>query len=850
MVGDFCMARVSAFRLSLSFFLFFSLAVVAQAAQPTCTLSTTNQTVTICTPANGATVSTTFHVNAGATDSNTVSWIGLWVNTQPIVTQNGSVLDANVTLAAGNNQRFVVEAKDSTGAVFKTVYSINISGQSSYSISPQNPTVSEGATLQFTASTASTWSATCGTIDSTGLFTAPLTQPSCSVTGKASDGSGQASTSITISSPITITPSSTSTNVNQTQQFSANESVTWSASCGSINSSGLFTAPSSAGTCTITATASSGTAYTAEATDNVTGSAPSGLNYTTWKFDNARDGLNSKETVLTPANVNATKFGQIFSTALDARVWAQPLYVSGVTIGGVKHNVVYVATANDTVYAVDGDKGTVLWKKSLLVNGEQPGTGSALHSSVLPIVGITGTPVIDPASGTLYVVTHSGTSSGVFTHRLHALNITSGAEKFGAPIVINTGGWDSKQHLQRPGLLLANGNVYIAFGSNEDITPYHGWVFAYNAGTLHLVEVWNDTLGADSGGIWMGASGIPADSSGNLFLTTGNGDWNGTTQMGQSAVKLNGSLNVLDYFTPINHNTESRDDKDLGSGGVLLLPTLSGTHPHEAISCSKLNVVYVLDRDNMGQIGSTKDDVVQQITGQLGGTSGVQNGDKCFSTPAYWNNNVYFSGNNDVLKQFTLNPSTGLLSTTPVHKGTHSYQFPAAQPVISSNGNSNAVLWAFDWKAGTLQAYNASSLGSPIYSSGALGTGIKWTTPTVINGHVYVGLQNKVVGLGLKSGGGGGGTCSAPSSPGAVVCAPTAGQSTTSPVTVQAAGKAASGSVNHMEIWVDGKKINDYAGSTVNTTVSLATGSHALTAVEVDSTGAFLKSTPVSFTVH
>ena len=449
--------------------------------------------------------------------------------------------------------------------------------------------------------------------------------------------------------------------------------------------------------------------------------------------------------------MNSSSFGQIFSTALDARVWAQPLYMIGLTIGGAKHNVVFVATANDSVYAVDGDKGTVLWKKSLLGSGEKAPSSKTLHSSVQPIIGITGTPVIDPSTGTLYAVTDSETASSTFAHRLHAISVTTGAEKFGGPVVINTGSWDSSQHLQRPGLLLANGNVYIAFSSNEDVEPYHGWVFAYNASTLNLVTAWNATAGAKAGGIWMGGSGIPADNSGHLFFTTGNGDWNGSTALGQSAVELNGTLAVLDYFTPVNHKTESTDDKDLGSGGVLLLPTLAGAHPHEAVLCSKLNTVYVIDRDNMGQIGSTSDDVVQHVDGQLGGTSGVQNGDKCFSTPAYWNNNLYFIGNNDVIKQFTLNPSTGLISTTPVHKGSFAFQFPGGQPVVSSNGNSNAIVWSIDWKSGTLRAFNATDVSKTLYTSGSLGTGIKFTVPTVINGHVYVGLGNKVVGMGLRA---------------------------------------------------------------------------------------------------
>lgn len=836
-------------RSSLLGLCLFTLCLTVQShAQATCKLSSTNRTVTICTPANGATVGTTFHVNAGTTDSLGIQYIEAYVANVRYVIQHQNFLDATITVPAGTKVNLTVQAHDTGGVTFKQSYIINVSAGTTYSISPQNPTVSEGANQKFTGSVASTWAATCGSITSGGLFTAPLSQPACKVTGTASDGSGHtASTNVSVSSPISISPSGATTVVNQTQQFSANIAVTWAASCGSIDSTGLFTAPATAGSCTITATAASGTPYTAKASDTVSSSTPSALNYTTWKNDNARDGLQSKETILTPANVNTSSFGQIFSAPVDGRLWAQPLYMSGVTIGGAKHNVVYVATANDSVYAIDGDSGAQLWKVSLLGSGEKPASGSTLHSSVQPIIGITGTPVIDPATGTLYAVTQSGTTSGTYNHRLHALDITNGSERFGAPVVINTGGWSSAQHLQRPGLLLANGTIYIAFSSNEDIDPYHGWVFAYSADTMNQVAVWNVTPGGNEGGIWMGGGGIAADAGGDLYLTTGNGDWSGATEYGQSAVRLSPTLSVVDYFTPIAHVTESNGDKDLGSGGVLLLPTNTSSHPHEAVLCSKLDLIYVIDRDHMGEIGSSTDNVVQQVNGQLGASSGTQHTDRCFSTPAFWNNNLYFIGNNDAVKQFSFTPSTGLMSTTPTHKDTFAYLFPGGQPVVSSNGNSNGIVWAIDWTTGTLRAYDATNVSKVLYVSGKLGTGIKFTTPTVVNGHVYVGLGTNVVGMGLKNGGA---TCAAPSSPGVNVCAPTQGGSYTSPVTVSAAGKPASGTINHMEVWIDGTKINDYFSSQINTSVPLSVGSHALTVVEDDSTGAYIKSNVINITVH
>lgn len=824
---------------------FFSIAAHGQA---TCTLSTTNRTVTICTPADGATVPTTFHVNAGTTDSSTIQYIELYVHYQLYAIQHTPYLDATVTVPSGTNQNLTVQAHDAAGVTFSKVIHVNVTG-TAYSISPTNPTVSEGATVQFSATIPSTWTSTCGTISTSGLFTAPLSQPSCKVTGKATDGSNAtASTNVTVTSPITVSPSAATTSVGKTQQFTANAAVTWSTSCGSIDSTGLFTAPGTTGTCTITATASSGTAYTDTASDTVVASAPGAVNYTTWKFDNARDGLQPNETLLTPANVNSTNFGQIWSATLDGRPWAQPLYMSGVTINSAKHNVVYTVTANDSVYAFDGDTGTQLWKVNLLGSGETAPTGTAAHSSVQPYVGITGTPVIDPTTGTIYLVTYSVDASSNYFHRLHALSITSGAEKFGGPVTITAGGYDPSQHLQRPGLALANGNVYIAFSSNEDVDPYHGWIFSYNAGTLSQVNFWNATPGASAGGIWMAASGLSVDSSGNLFVMTGNGDWNGSTQFGQSAVKLSPSLSVLDYFTPIPHATQSAGDKDLGSGGATLLPNVGGSHPHELINCSKLQVIYVINRDNMGQIGTTTDNVIQSIPNQLGGTTGTQSSDACFSNAAYWNNNIYFIANNDVVKQFTLDPTTGLLSTTPVHKDTYAFAFPGGQPVISSNGNSNAILWSIDWSTGTLRAYDATNVSKLLYASAKLGSGLKFTVPTVVNGHVYAGFSNKLVGMGLKSTGT---SCAPPSSPGAVICTPSNGATVSSPFSVTAAGTPNSGATTvRMELWMDGQKVNNFPTNQISTTVSATSGSHSLTAVEVDSTGASLKSTHTVITVN
>jgi hypothetical protein len=1029
-------------------------------AQATCTLSTTNRTVTICTPASNSTVGTTFHVNAGTTSSLPIAYMQVYVNYVLYATQKRNFLDATITVPAGTHQHFTVQAKDSSGVFFKTTYYINVAA-STYSIAPLNPTLAQGATQQFTASQASTWSASCGSISSGGLYTAPNAQTSCTVTGTASDGSGKtastsvtvssaftvspttasvsegatqqftaslgatwgascgsvdgtglftapltpgsctvtatstdgsnrtasgtatvtspisitpasattavgltqqfsanaavnwsascgsidstglftapatagsctitatasnapaytatavdtvsnsyvvspqnptvgegasqqfsaniastwasscgsidnngvftapfsqptcqvtgtatdgsnatSSTNVTISSPITVTPSSATTAANQTQSFSANQAVTWSASCGSIDINGLFTAPGTAGSCTITATASSGQPYTATALDTVTGGSSSGINYTTWKNNNARDGWQPNETQLTPANVGSSNFGLAFTTTVDARVWAQPLYMSGVTINAAKHNVVYVATAKDSVYALDGDTGAQLWMKSLLGSGETPATGSTIHSNVQPIVGITGTPVIDPNSGALYAVTLSTDGAGNYFHRLHAIDIHNGTELFGGPVQINPPTWRADREGQRPGLLLSNGVVYVAFGGNDDVDPYHGYVIGYAADSLNQVAIFNDSPSGNKGGIWMGGSGLAADADGNILVSTGNGSWTGTTQYGQSIVKLDPSLNVTDYFTPIAHAAETNSDKDLGSGGVLILPDNNSAHPHEAINCSKLTIIYVLDRDNMGRLGSGTDNVVQQVSNQIGGATGTQAADKCFHTPAFWNNNLYFIGNNDVVKQFSFDPSTGLMGTTPAHQSATVYPFPGGQPVVSSNGNSNAIVWGFNYSAGTLNAYDATNVSNVLYTSAKVGSGVKWATPTVVNGHVYVGLVNAVAGFAVKTSSGT--DCNPPASPGVNICAPTAGGSYPSPVTVSAAGTPASGTLARMELWIDGAKFANYFANHFTASVPLAVGSHTIGVHEVDSTGAYLKQA-FTITVH
>ena len=504
----------------------------------------------------------------------------------------------------------------------------------------------------------------------------------------------------------------------------------------------------------------------------------------TYHNDLARTGQNLNETILTPANVNSASFGKKFFDPVDASIYGQPLYVANLAIPGRgTHNVVFVATENDTVYAFDADtQGPPLWQTSLLVNG-----GTAVPSSdvqcndLVPLIGVTGTPVIDPTTNTLYVVakTKEGTSSNPsYFHRLHALDITTGAEKFGGPVDITAtvsgtgaGGdgtsitFDPLTQLNRFGLALANGVVYVGFGSHCDNYPYHGWVIAYDAGQLTQAGVFISTPNGESGGIWQAGGSLAVDASNNFYVMTGNGtfdaDQPGGTDLADSFLKLsqNGTtLAVADYFTPFDQATMQSQDIDLGSGGPMVLPDQTGTqYPHLLVGAGKEGTIYLLNRDNLGQYcsGCTSDSqIVQSIPGALVGN---------FDTPAYWNNTVYFLGRDDVLKAFSL--ANGLLSTTPTSQGSAAFNFPGATPSVSANGSTNGIVWTLQTDAyGTngpavLHANDASNVANELYNStqaagsrDTLGAAVKFTVPTVVNGQVFVGTANELDVLGLLNG--------------------------------------------------------------------------------------------------
>lgn len=497
----------------------------------------------------------------------------------------------------------------------------------------------------------------------------------------------------------------------------------------------------------------------------------------TWHNDNQRTGQNLSETILTPANVNPKEFGKLFSYTVDGQIYAQPLYVSSVTIPsqGV-HNVVYVETENDSVYAFDADglSATPLWQVSLILNGGTavPCGATGACSAISPVFGITGTPVIDGTTGTMYLVAFTA-ENGSWIQRLHALDITTGAEKFGGPVLIQasvsgTGGgsvggvvtFDAIHESQRTALLLSNGIVYMGWGTFA-YAPWHGWMMGYNAATLQQVAVWNDTANGKRGGIWNSGSGFSTDSEGNIFVMTGDGTFDantGGTEYGDSFVRLTptgaSGLTPVDYFTPFNQAYLSTNDLDVGSGGAMIVPTQTGNYPDEIIGAGKEGMIFVVDRDNMGGYSSTTNNNIQTVTSSSNGF---------WSSPAYWNGYVYYVGSGSPLSAYTL--TSGLLSSSPVAQSATTFTYPGATPSISANGTTKGIVWMIQDPSGqpkggapaVLRAFEATNVAKQLYGSSQEGTrdtagpGVKFAVPTIFNGKVYVGTQTQLDVYGLLS---------------------------------------------------------------------------------------------------
>jgi hypothetical protein len=617
---------------------------------------------------------------------------------------------------------------------------------------------------------------------------------------------------------VQFTPSVTG-NVSDTR-------VTWSvdgiaggnSSVGFVSNSGLYAAPATGGTHTVVAASTVLPSASASASVAVTDLA--GVFH--YHNDLSQDGINTQEYALTPALVNTATFGKLGSCKVDGAIYTQPLWVPRVSIGGGTHNVLIVATQHDSVYAFDADDPACpsYWKVNLLdtLHGGTPtevplpwrDVGKCL-GDIYPELGVTATPVIDADTNIVYLISASespGTTTGVcqqangtFYHRLHALDLANGSEKtaFNSPVTIaasvpgngssGSGGmvsFNSQFEHSRSALSLANGRVYVAFGSHEDATPYHGWLFGYSASDLSQPpSIFNTTPNGGLGGIW-GSGGSPAvDGTGDIYVTTGNGifDANSMTvpfnDYGDSVMRLtpsagptlNGSdLNLAGWFTPFNQATLASGDKDLGSGGVLLLPDQTSGPPHLVVQLGKTGELYLMDRDNMGQFNPTDD---SQIVQSFLAGKGV------FGTPAFWNDALYIAGSKDFLQKFDFDPSTGLFSTTSSSASINTFPFPGATPSISSSGDSNGIVWALDTgmygyanraAAGcsavpvppacvgpaVLHAYDANNLMVELWNStqasnkrDVAGNAVKFVVPTIANGKVYVSTATEIDVYGL-----------------------------------------------------------------------------------------------------
>ena len=585
--------------------------------------------------------------------------------------------------------------------------------------------------------------------------------------------------------------------------------VTWNATaagcvglCGAFGmitpTSATYIAPSIAGVVTVTATSKADMTKSASATIGVTDL----TGVTTWRYDNTRAGANIHEFALTTSSVTSATFGKLFSCAIDAPAYSEPLWVANLNIGGGTHNVVIVATQHNSVYAFDADASscTTYWShvdagkpvQRLVPSGETFLAYTDVGSDdIFPDIGIVGTPVIDPSTKTIYLVTKSKVSSinpvtdSSVHQRVHALSLTDGTEKLGGPTDIaasvpgigdgSSGGTQSFRPMrqnQRPALTLLNGTVYIAWASHGDNNPYQGWILAYNAANLtQQVAKFNtapDGSPQARAGIWQSGNGLAADTNGNLYCLTGNGAFDGTfppvpgsDDYGDSALKFSTSsgLALADFFTPHDQNNLNAGDTDLGSGGVVILPDQSvGGHPHLLLSSSKSGTIYLIDRDNMGKFNSSSDLVVQEFGAAASGF---------WSTPAFWQNTMYDCGVNNTVDAWPFSHNTaGQFDASPTSSSSSAflYGFPGASPVVSASGTTNGIVWAIDSSnygpphptsgPAILHAYDATNLGTELWNStqgsgNTAGNAVKFTVPIVANGKVYIGTRTELDVYGL-----------------------------------------------------------------------------------------------------
>lgn len=504
---------------------------------------------------------------------------------------------------------------------------------------------------------------------------------------------------------------------------------------------------------------------------------------TTYQNDNYRSGANTHETTLTPANVNMNQFGRKMIFTVQGQVYAQPLYVPNLTVNGGSHNVVLIATEHDQIYAFDVNTGQQLWRNNLLATHTVLHQISSVSNSdvncgdMTPEIGITGTPVIDTSNNTMYLVaktkeTDLTTHTTTFYQTLHEIDLHTGIDKviprritatsagIGTGSISGTLTFDPLVEGQRSALLLhPNGQLIIGWASHCDLGAYHGWLMSFNKGNLSNTAVYVDTPNGVEGGFWASGSGPAADSNGSIYIPTGNGTFNansGGSDYGDSVLRLTWSagsgFTLNDYFTPWDQQTLDNNDSDVAAGGVLLLPDQpSGAHPHLLVQVGKEGTIDLIDRDNMGHFHAGNDSqIVQTLPFAIGGLWGGE---------AFWNNFVYFGGVSDHLKAYAFDPVAQKLSLSPTSSSTATYGYPGPTPALSANGTSNGIVWVIQADSNhtysILHAYDATNLGTELYNSeqnsgrDRPGSRVKFSTPTVADGHVFVGASGQVAMYGL-----------------------------------------------------------------------------------------------------
>jgi len=716
---------------------------------------------------------------------------------------------ADSTISATATITIVAPTPKVTVVISPPSQSVPVNHTQDFTATVQNDPQNKG--VVWTLSGAGCTGIACGTLSGassasgtpityTAVATAPNPATITLTATSVADPTSSASATITIFAiptnlAVVISPKLGGITLSQTLKFTAaaqndptSLGVTWTASTGTFTNvtptSAIYQPPSNPGVYIVTATSALDTSKTDSATIGVTDL--SGV--TTYHNEATRTGVNTQEFALTPSNVHTSTFAELFSCAVDAPIYPQTLWVANLSIAGGTHNVIFTATSHDTVYAFDADANpcVMYWSKRLVPSGETWPTALDIGSQdIQPDVGIVGTPVIDPLTKILYVVTKTktlGTNAngpGQCHQRLHALSLVDGSETSHGPIELTSSitvpgsgdgsngtllPFDPFRENQRPGLALVNGTVYVAWGSHNDQTPWHGWLIGFNASDLRIKPIlFNATPNGTGAGIWMAGGAPSVDSNNNIYAITGNGDYDGVTDFGDSFLKLNTSLVLQDWFTPADEAVLDSSNLDLGAGGAAVLTDLpSAPVKHLLIGGGKagsgnLGEIYVVNRDAMGHLEGSGSPLVQNfpLTHSI------------YATPAFWNDTLFIAGQNGPLEAYALNPATGLFNPTPVSHSSAIFSGMGATASVSSNGTSQGIVWATDTSQfgppspqGTgpavLHAYDATNLGHELWNSAQAsanrdqaGNAVKFTVPTIANGKVYIGSASEIDVYGL-----------------------------------------------------------------------------------------------------